>query len=147
MSGPALLIPPPNYPVESTPSTDPAAPTEPDRINEDEVILGWATAWSDNDIETYLSYYADEFQPLQQGQSREQWEALRRSRLQNQDIRIIVSNASVHEIRGDVVEVRFTQRYTSRSYKDRVIKSIEMIRTDAGWRFISEQEIEKLPFQ
>lgn len=118
-----------------------------ERINEDEIILSWATAWSDNDTETYLSFYADDFVPPDPGMSRGEWEQQRRRRLQNQDIRIIVSNAEIHSVSDDRVEVRFTQRYTSRSYKDRVIKSIEMVQTGAGWRFVSERTLETLPFR
>ncbi len=140
-------------PVTGIPAVISAAPSEPvstldeESINEDEVILGWATAWSDNDTENYLSYYADGFVPAEPGQSREEWERIRRDRLQNEDIRIIVSNAGIHAINDGVVEVRFTQRYTSRSYKDRVIKSIKMVETDDGWKFLSEEVVEELPFR
>ncbi len=122
-------------------------PDAEERINEDEIILSWATAWSNNDTETYLSFYADDFVPANPGQSRSEWEDVRRKRLRNQDIRIIVSNAEIHSITADRVEVRFTQRYTSRSYKDRVIKSIEMVETDSGWKFLSEKTLEELPFR
>ena len=72
---------------------------------------------------------------------------MRRERLQNQDIRIIVSNAEIHSIAAGRVEVHFTQRYTSRSYKDRVIKAIEMVETASGWKFLSERTLEELPFR
>lgn len=116
-------------------------------INEDEIIIAWATAWSNNQTEDYLAFYADTFQPADQNLSRDAWEKLRRKRLQNKNIRIIVSNAEVYRVQGDIVEVRFTQRYTSSSYKDRVIKSIEMTETEKGWQFLSERTIEELPFE
>ncbi len=116
-------------------------------INEDEIIIAWATAWSNNQTEDYLAFYADAFQPADKNLDRDAWEQIRRKRLQNKNIRIIVSNAEVYRVEGDIVEVRFTQRYTSSSYKDRVIKSIEMTETDKGWQFLSERTIEELPFE
>lgn len=116
-------------------------------INEDEIIIAWATAWSNNQTEDYLSYYADEFTPANKNLTRSTWEQQRRKRLQNEDIRIIVSNAEVFRVEGDITEIRFTQRYTSKSYRDRVIKSIEMTETEKGWQFLSEKTVEKLPFE
>jgi len=116
-------------------------------INEDEIIIAWATAWSNNQTEDYLSFYADNFSPSNKSLTRNAWEKQRRKRLQNKDIRIIVSNAEVFRVEGDVTEVRFTQRYTSANYRDRIIKSIEMVETEKGWQFLSERTIEKLPFE
>ena len=122
--------------------------TQPEtKINEDEIILAWATAWSNNDVEQYLSFYSDEFTPDDPTLDRAAWEQLRRKRLQNKNIRIIVSNAEVHQADGKITEVRFTQRYTSQNYRDRVIKSIEMKQTPEGWKFLSERTIETLPFE
>ncbi len=118
-----------------------------ERINEDEIILTWATAWSNNDVEKYLSFYSDDFVPDDPSLNRSSWELLRRERLQNKDIRIIVSNAEVYRADNEITEVRFTQRYTSKSYRDRVIKSIEMKETPGGWKFISERTVETLPFE
>ena len=116
-------------------------------INEDEIILAWATAWSNNDVEQYLSFYSDDFVPDDPALDRAAWEQLRRKRLQNKNIRIIVSNAEVHRSDDQVTEVRFTQRYTSQNYRDRVIKSIEMQATQDGWKFLSERTVELLPFE
>lgn len=116
-------------------------------INEDEIILGWATAWSNNDVEKYLSFYSKDFIPDDASQDRVSWEQLRRERLRNKNIRIIVSNAEVYRVDNEITEVRFTQRYTSKSYRDRVIKSIEMTETPGGWKFLSERTIESLPFE
>jgi len=116
-------------------------------INEDEIILAWATAWSTNDIERYLSFYSEDFIPDDASQDRVSWEQLRRERLRNKNIRIIVSNAEVYRVDNEITEVRFTQRYTSKSYRDRVIKSIAMMQTPGGWKFLSERSIESLPFE
>lgn len=118
-----------------------------ERINEDEIILTWATAWSNNDVEQYLSFYSNDFVPEDPSLDRSRWEQMRRKRLKNKDIRIIVSNAEVYRTDNEITEVRFTQRYTSKSYRDRVIKSIEMKETPSGWKFISERTVEKLPFE
>ena len=117
------------------------------KINEDEIILGWATAWSNNDVEQYLSFYARDFKPSDPALDRESWEQLRRKRLKNQQIKIIVSNAEIYRADSNTAEIRFTQRYTSKGYRDRVIKSIEMIETAEGWKFLSERTLEELPFK
>lgn len=122
-------------------------PEQESAINEDEIIIAWATAWSNNQTEEYLAFYADEFSPANKALTRSSWEQQRRKRLQNKDIRIIVSNAEVFRVTGDITEVRFTQRYTSKSYRDRVIKSIEMTKTEKGWQFLSEKTLKNLPFE
>ena len=124
-----------------------AAQQQDININEDEIILSWATAWSNNDVEKYLSFYSDDFVPDDPTLDRTAWEQVRRKRLQNKNIRIIVSNAEVHRVDDQITEVRFTQRYTSQNYRDRVIKSIEMKSTLDGWKFVSERTVELLPFE
>jgi len=128
-------------------TTEQLTQQQDERINEDEIILTWATAWSNNDVEQYLSFYSNDFEPDDPSLDRSRWEQMRRERLQNKNIQIIVSNAEVYRVDNEITEVRFTQRYTSKSYRDRVIKSIEMKETPSGWKFISERTIEKLPFE
>ena len=147
-----------DVPDTSEPATVAAATADPDTvtpavieqqkpsINEDEIILSWAIAWSNNDIDAYLSFYAEQFTPADPNQDRAAWEALRRKRLKNKQIKITVSNAEIYKASDNVTEVRFTQRYTSASYRDKIIKSIEMIATEDGWKFISEKTIKTLPF-
>lgn len=122
-------------------------PAQQEAIDEDAIIAEWAAAWSNNDVEAYLDYYADDFVPADPAMDRKSWEQLRRRRLQNKNIHIIVSNAEQHRAGPKQVEVRFTQRYTSASYRDRIIKAIEMKHTDHGWKFISERTVEELPFK
>ena len=124
----------------------PVTSAQNQNINEDEIILNWAIAWSSGNIEAYLDFYHSSFTPSKENVTREQWEKQRRKRLTNKQIRIIVSNAEVYKVQDKITEVRFTQRYTSTSYKDKIIKAIEMIETPAGWKFISERTVKTLPF-
>ena len=148
---PAVEEPVEEEPVEEAPEIAVAAPAltleQEQAINEDEIILGWATAWSNNDVEGYLDYYDEDFRPADPALSRGDWEQLRRKRLQNKEIRIIVSNAELIRSDASFAEVHFTQRYTSKNYKDRVIKAITMRNTPDGWKFLSERTLEKLPFK
>ena len=123
-------------PVAATPvtvvKTTQVSDAQPVSNDEEEVALrtvrDWAAAWSDKDVDKYLSFYASSFAPAD-GTSRSQWASVRSKRLKKlQFIRIQVDDAAVSSQGGDRLRVTFFQSYQSDTYGDRVRKALLMDR-------------------
>ncbi|MFN0315440.1 MAG: tetratricopeptide repeat protein [Burkholderiales bacterium] len=145
----AQLTPaPPAPPVVANPPAKPApakvepvkaepAKAEPAKSNiSDEVLAAvheWTKAWSNNDADRYLSFYAPEFH-TPKGEPRAQWEASRRERLAKpKKIEVSVSGPRVQIADANHVTVVFRQHYQSDSLKASGGKTLEMIKHDNRW--------------
>jgi uncharacterized protein (TIGR02266 family) len=118
---------------DSAPSEDPSA------SQLESTVQGWADAWSRRDVDAYLSFYADTFEP-NGGLTRSSWEARRRERLTSQEnIRVILTALTSEPIDVFRARVSFSQSYRSDSYFDVVRKTLEMVRQPEGWKI--EREI------
>lgn len=75
-------------------------------------LNGWAKAWSDKDVRSYLGHYASDFE-TPRGASRKEWAEERRARIEDKGrISVKVSNATV-SINGNIATVRYRQIYNS----------------------------------
>lgn len=75
-------------------------------------LNGWAKAWSDKDVRSYLGHYASDFE-TPRGASRKEWAEERRARIEDKGrINVKVSNATV-SINGNIATVRYRQIYNS----------------------------------
>ncbi|NOQ52743.1 MAG: hypothetical protein GQ578_11085 [Desulfuromonadaceae bacterium] len=106
------------------------------------VIKSWTKAWSEQNVEDYLSFYSPDFHPSG-ARSRFAWENLRRSRLTHPKFIIV----SLRDIKIDSVDststrVNFIQSYKSNRYTDTVTKQLEMKKENGGWKILSEKEVE-----
>jgi uncharacterized protein (TIGR02266 family) len=120
--------------------TGDSAPPEDSSLSQlESTVQGWADAWSRGDVDAYLSFYADTFEP-DGGLTRSRWEAERRERLTGQEnIRIILSALASESIDVFRARMSFSQTYRSDSYFDVVRKTLEMVRQPEGWKI--EREI------
>ena len=114
----------------------PAVKVNPDSINE--VVNGWATAWSQKDVEKYLGFYAPDFAP-EGGTSRQTWEAQRRARIAKpREIKVAISDVKVEPLANDRVQVAFTQDYVSDQLTNRSTKVLELTQVQGQWRIRRE---------
>lgn len=129
---------------ESAPADDeataPPADPEPQLAGILEQLASeWAAAWSSQDPERYLAFYAAGFVP-DRGIGRSAWEGVRRQRLQAPSfVRVSVENLQVLELESDMPRTVFTQRYESNTFNDQVTKSLTWGRSDGSWRILSER--------
>lgn len=111
------------------------------RLNLESTVNDWTTAWSQQDADSYLSYYSSKFE-VPGNQSRSQWEALRRSRLSRPDfIKVAVSFEKIEVTGADRVEIIFKQTYTSDRYEDNTRKRLILVKETERWLIIKEQSI------
>lgn len=104
-------------------------------------VTDWAQAWARKDVEAYLASYSPEFRPLP-GMSHAAWEAERRSRLTRPGpIEVEISNLEIEKVAGDRAWARFDQTYASATYRDRVRKTLELVRQMGGWKIVREEVV------
>ncbi len=101
-------------------------------------VRSWASAWSDQDVELYLSHYASDFVP-NLGLSRSQWRELRRRQLTApRSIRVAVTRLETRIVSGEEARVSFRQIYRSDGYSDTVDKVLELGRENGVWKIRHE---------
>ena len=117
------------------------------RINEkvrkelEAVVNRWATAWSDQDIDAYLAQYANQFN-VPGNQSRNQWQALRRTRLARPGfIKVSIGFEKIEIVGADLAEITFRQTYESDRYEDVTRKRLDLVRENEEWLIKRERSI------
>ena len=105
-------------------------------------VQQWAEAWSAQDVDRYLTFYASSFAPAD-GASRAQWASLRGQRLKKpRFIRIGIDETNVNLLSDNRVRVTFLQSYQSDTYGDRVRKALVMMLDGSQWKIVGEATIE-----
>lgn len=102
-------------------------------------VLDWAQAWSGQDVDAYLSFYARDFSPSG-GLSRAVWEASRRQKVAAPEfIKVTVTDLVVEMLGSDHAQAVFTQIYQSDTYGDRVKKTLLMKIENDRWLITQEE--------
>ena len=101
-------------------------------------LQGWATAWSAQEVELYLSFYGQAFRPPY-GQSRQTWERVRERRLRKPKwIKVTLDDIRVNSKTDGQAHVQLLQQYRSNNYEDLTRKEFVLQRSDEGWRIVAE---------
>ncbi|HSD38717.1 MAG TPA: TolC family outer membrane protein [Rhodocyclaceae bacterium] len=119
---PAPVAPPPSAPV----------PVQCEFAAND-----WAAAWSARDLNKYLGYYSNNFQPLTRA-DQEAWKRLRSERVNKPSISVSLSDLKTTQLSSDSCEVAFKQQYRSNDYSDDVSKKLVLKREGSSWKIIQE---------
>jgi hypothetical protein len=137
----AAAIPSAN--LQATATTSAAAPTG-GRAAVESTVRDWAAAWSDRDVERYLTFYATQFVPAK-GMSRNAWEAERRRRILGKTrIAVVVDDLTVQTLDDQRAKVTFAQSYEADEYREsRVPKTLDLVREGGSWRIALEVSANK----
>lgn len=126
------------------PQSAQAVETETPAFNPSQVIetvYAWAEAWSNQDVNAYLSFYADTFKPSQ-GMSARAWRNQRRRRLRTpRFIKVELNTPEVTPLSNDMARVQFSQAYTSNIFRDKVSKQLLLTKHNAKWLIVEERVI------
>ena len=127
-------------PAAVKPAADKPAPPKPAADGSAEVtqaVNAWAAAWSKQDVDAYLAFYAKDFK-TPGGEPRAAWEAGRRQRISAPKSISVAVDALKVELNGDQATVSFRQAYRSDVVKSNGGKTLVMTR--AGGRWLIQQE-------
>ena len=106
------------------------------------VLQRWSDSWSTQDIDTYLSVYADDFIPPKE-MSRGKWEEQRRNRVTSPSfIKVTLADTKIESLGPNHINVEFSQNYQSDSYSDDVRKLISLQKIDDQWLITREKTID-----
>jgi uncharacterized protein (TIGR02246 family) len=131
---PGLDQPAPEKPASEKPSGEADATAAVVKLLE-----GWTHAWSNNDADAYLSFYAPDF-VTPNGEARKDWEAARRQRLAKpRKIKVTASSPQVKFADNSHAVVTFRQSYSSANLKAVGTKSLKVVRL--GDRWLIQQEL------
>src|SRR5208282_4183179 len=96
-------------------------------------VDNWAKAWSQNDVNGYLAFYAPGFQ-TPPGLSRKDWETSRKAHIAKpKKIEVAVGSLQVKFTDNNRVIVTFRQDYRSASLKSSTTKTLVMIKDGEHW--------------
>ena len=101
-------------------------------------LQGWASAWSQKDIKSYLGYYASSFL-TPNGMPRKAWETERTQRIDKPGkLQISIDDVKV-TVGSDKATVRFRQHYTSSTLKSSTNKTIVFVKFGSKWLIQQER--------
>jgi len=110
--------------------------TEVERIID--TAKNWSNAWSSQDPETYLTFYADKFNPPK-GLSRQSWEQQRRVRLRKPTfINVSIQSPKVELLSERTARLKFNQNYRSNRFQSVVVKTLLMEKVNGSWQILKE---------
>lgn len=122
-------------------STEPQAEAKPIMAADSEVgasLQSWASAWRGLDHAAYVARYAPSFTPAKGG-THESWVAERKRVFSRaRDVSLDISDIKVRVKDDTHASTTFRQAYSSRSYSDVVLKTLEWEKIDGQWLIISE---------
>lgn len=102
------------------------------------VVDQWVKAWSTKDMKAYFSLYANDFR-TPNGETREEWEKTRRSRINNKgQIEIQVLSPSV-TVEDHTAVVNFQQVYVAGKISSNARKSLTLKNEAGNWKILQEK--------
>jgi len=124
------------------PQPVPAAPAALLKDQSKEVlkeVSAWAAAWSSQDMDKYLSFYAADFKTPDR-ESRADWESARRERISKPgSIQVGISNATVKFSDNDHATVSFRQSYRASHLRTSGKKTLLMVKSGGKWLIQEER--------
>lgn len=105
-------------------------------------LLGWADLWSAKNADAFFGLYAKDFWPTYgDAKSFGDFEHLRRNVMTRPSaIKVGVEVVKI-DAKDDKATVRFWQNYESKTFKSRVMKSLELVKVDGDWKIRRERLI------
>ncbi|MYM23703.1 tetratricopeptide repeat protein [Duganella sp. FT135W] len=126
-------------PKPSKPEPEKVA-AKPDTSDRDAVVAqvnGWAKAWASQNVDSYLGYYSQQFEPPK-GVSRKAWADERRARIEGKGrIHVEIAGPEV-KIDGNTARVSFRQTYESDRLSARSRKTLVMVKNGGKWQIKQE---------
>jgi len=109
--------------------------------NAENFLKRWALAWSNQDVDDYLTFYGEQFIPPA-GKKRAAWETERRIRLlKPKEITVSLGNFQLTALDNNRVQVETVQNYQSDIFTDRTKKIFDLLHTENGWKILRERSL------
>jgi tetratricopeptide (TPR) repeat protein len=139
-SAPVAVAPAPQVVAAAPAPQVQTAASAGDTENVMAAVRGWASAWSKQDADRYISTYSSNFKP-DDGKSRREWERERRDRVTSPSyVKVEVAEAAVVMNSDGTADVKFRQNYDSSKLKNHSVrKTLSLVKTGTGWQIVRER--------
>jgi len=104
-------------------------------------LKSWAEAWSNKDLDQYLSFYSIDFKP-KSNISRQNWVTQREKKFNKPYIKVIISDSNVTFIKPTLVSVTFDQYYETKGYRDNSRKNVVFGKEEDAWKILEEKSVD-----
>lgn len=132
----AAQVPQAVTPVVSQSIGQPCAMTEKEIVS---FLNGWIMAWSNKDLEGYLSHFSKRFVAPRQ-QVLDEWKPMRKGRLAKIGPITLSIERVVPKVTGvDTAEVSFSQFYSADGFVDNVEKTLDLVTEDCKLKILHER--------
>ncbi|MGY8765454.1 MAG: L,D-transpeptidase Cds6 family protein, partial [Nitrospinaceae bacterium] len=102
-------------------------------------LSGWLKAWAKQDVNSYLSFYSDQFKDTKHDLAK--WQSSRKIALEaNNNLSIEASNVQISESLNRI-KLNFTQQFKSDKYSDVGVKELVWIKNGSSWKILKESWI------
>ncbi len=104
-----------------------------------DMLAAWAEAWSAQQVDAYLSFYAGSYQPAGD-MTAARWRELRRDRITGPRlIEVEIADLEVRRVDTRRARASFLQTYASDRYRDRTRKILDLVLEDGRWKILRER--------
>jgi len=129
-------------PVAASPTDEDSDASLPGRRQAEEAIQGlvkeWSEAWESGQPDELLSFYAPDFEPAG-SETRAQWEArLKREMSNTSFIRVAISALEISAPTASEGRASFYQSIRSDQRDETVKTTLEVVRTNGGWKILRQ---------
>lgn len=100
-------------------------------------VKSWANAWSDRDVDRYISHYSGSFKP-RDNLTLEDWKKQRYGRLRWREFIIVKPSDYSISVEGDSATVNFSQYYKSERFEDTIRKTLKFKKEKGTWLITRE---------
>jgi ketosteroid isomerase-like protein len=136
-TAPAPVKAEPPKPAKPEPEKVAAKPDTSERDAVMAQVNGWAKAWAAQNVDSYLGYYSQQFEPPK-GVTRKAWADERRARIEGKGrIRVEVAAPEV-KVDGNTAKVTFRQTYESDRLTARSRKTLVLVKNGGKWQIKQE---------
>lgn len=134
--------PEPKAAVKPEPKPEPKPAAKPAASDDNEEVLavvhGWAKAWSEQNVKSYLNYYGSDFE-TPKGESRKDWAEERHQRIEGKNrIEVRIESPQVI-VNGNSATVKFRQVYVSDRLKANSRKILVLTKQGGKWQIKQER--------
>jgi tetratricopeptide (TPR) repeat protein len=118
------------------------SPKRPDKKDSGQIlktVTAWAAAWSAQNTDQYLSFYAEDFK-TPGGATRAAWEAARTEHISKpKHIHVDIRNMTTRFIDSDHATAKFLQSYRASHLKTSSYKTLLLVKSGDKWRIQEER--------
>jgi len=105
-------------------------------------VEAWRSSWSNRDLNTYFSIYANDFEVPERFASMDGWKSYKRWVIgKRESIQVLLENIKAYALSNGQVRVEFVQHFQTDGYQSIDLKALTLRQFDGSWKIINEESV------